>query len=61
VIFEFLTAIKIYVLVFRVITPCGPVDTNVSEKHTVSILSAEHYSLSLSPHFEEVALQKKRE
>jgi hypothetical protein len=39
--FEVLRTVKMSMLFFLVVTPCGLLDTNVSEKHTVSIFRAE--------------------
>jgi hypothetical protein len=40
--FEVLKALKMQVMVFRVVTPCGlQVEPNVSEEHTVTIFRAE--------------------
>jgi hypothetical protein len=41
--FEVFTAVKMPMAVFWVVTPCALMSTNVSEKHTASILRAENH------------------
>jgi hypothetical protein len=47
VIYEVITAMKMSMLVFSVVTPCGFEGTNVSEKLTVTIFMARFNRLSI--------------
>jgi hypothetical protein len=46
--FEVLMAVKMSMLFFWVATPCGHVDTNVSEEHIASVFRAETCPASTS-------------